>query len=217
MLLGHSALNVDRVDVGFDAANRVMGMIALRDQAYTPEAGLAFYQRLQAALEARPDVEAAALEWNAIAAPVRSSSALTLAGGTAVSVRYNVVGPGYFSALGIALRAGREFVAADDRTGGPVAIVNETLAARFTSNAIGQTVTLANDASPRRIIGVARDVTYNGVTERAQPLRLPSSRAGISIRFSMPMCTSAPARCPGCCARRCARSIPAWPSWTSAR
>jgi predicted permease len=178
MLIGQSAFNVDRVDVGFDAANRVTGLVALRDQAYTPEGALGFYQRLQTALEARPDVEAAAVEWNAVASPVRSYSQLTLPGQAPLSVRYNVVGPHYFAALGIALRAGREFGTTDDRTGDLVAIINETLAARFTESPIGQTVTLENNGSSRRVIGVVRDVTYNGITEPPQPfIYLPLAQA----------------------------------------
>ena len=178
LLLGESAFNVNRIDVGFDPANRVIGLIALGDQGYTPEAATAFYRRLQAALAARPEVEAAALEWNAIASPIRSSSTLTLPGGTAVSLRYNIVSPGYFTALGIAMRAGREFADTDDRTGELVAIVNESLAARFTSSPVGQTVSLPNEAAPRRVIGVARDVAYNGVTEPAQPfVYLPLAQA----------------------------------------
>ena len=38
--------------------------------------------------------------------------------------------PGYFAAMGIPLRAGRDFQASDDRQSLPVAIVNEALARR---------------------------------------------------------------------------------------
>ena len=47
------------------------------------------------------------------------------------NVDWNIVEPGYFATMGIALRAGRAFGAQDDRAAPKVAIVNETLARRF--------------------------------------------------------------------------------------
>jgi hypothetical protein len=47
------------------------------------------------------------------------------------AVRFNAVGPGYFGAMGIPIRAGREF-AETDRGGTPlVAVVNETMAHHY--------------------------------------------------------------------------------------
>jgi predicted permease len=169
-LLGRSAMNVDRIDVGFEVANHLTGTIGLRDQGYTAVAGSRFYARLEEELSRRPEVEAVAFGWNAPLTPVRATTAFSIPGFTQpLQARYNVVSAGYFRALAIPLLAGREFLASDTSASEPVAIVNETLASRFSGGAVGRTVTLPQEPSPRRIIGVAREIKYNGLTEPAQP------------------------------------------------
>jgi predicted permease len=168
-LLVRTALAVDRIEIGFDSTNTVTGVIGLGDQGYTTATGTAFYERLQEDLEQQPQVESVALEWNPPLGTMRASGRFAVAGRGAVDARYDVVGPGYFSALRIPLIAGREFERTDSQAGEPVAIVNETMAARLGSSAVGQTLGVGTEKSPRRIVGVARDVKYNGVTEPAQP------------------------------------------------
>lgn len=77
--------------------------------------------------------------------------------------------PGYFDALGIALRAGRAFDDADAAQSAPVAIVNETLARRYiTGHAIGRRMRLgAADGSPITIVGVMADVKTYGLGDPA--------------------------------------------------
>jgi len=163
-------MNVGRIDVGFDVANHLTGTVGLRDQGYTAVAGSRFYARLQEELSRRPEVEAVAFGWNAPLTPVRATTAFSIAGSTQpLQARYNVVSAGYFRALAIPLRAGREFGASDTSASEPVAIVNDTLASRFSGPAVGRTVRLPNEPSPRRIVGVAREIKYNGLTEPAQP------------------------------------------------
>jgi predicted permease len=187
-LLGRSAVNVDRIDVGFDVADHVTGTIGLYDQRYTAAAGSRFYGRLQDELSRRPEVEAVALGWNAPLTPVRSTAAFLVSGSAQpVQARYNVVSAGYFRTLAIPLLAGREFEAADTSTSEPVAIVNETLASRFGGDAVGRTVKLPQEPASRRIIGVAREIKYNGLTEGAQPfvyLPLPQAfRADMQVHL----------------------------------
>jgi putative ABC transport system permease protein len=187
-LLGRTAMNVDRIDVGFDVANHLTGTVGLRDQGYTVITGSRFYARLQEELSRRSEVEAVAFGWNAPLTPIRSTAAFAISGSAqSVQARYNVVSAGYFRALGIPLVAGREFEASDTSASEPVAIVNETLATRFSGGAVGRTVTLAQEPLPRRIIGVAREIKYNGLTEPAQPfvyLPLPQAfRADMQVHL----------------------------------
>jgi predicted permease len=89
-----------------------------------------------------------------------------------------IVGPGYFSVMGIRLLAGREF-AASDRPGTPaVAIVNEAFARRYLdgTRAIGRRVQFSEDSSDFRIVGVVASSKLRtlGEDERAAiyvPLR----------------------------------------------
>jgi predicted permease len=168
-LLLRSLWNVNVIDVGFDASNRVTGMVDLSDQGYTTTRARLFYQRLRDHLLAHVQVQAVAFEWNAVLAPVRGTARFLLPGRSEpVQARFNVVSSGYFNALDIPLRAGREFTSQDVETAQPVAIVNDRLAALLDGPAVGQILRSA-DGSPTRIVGVVRDVKYNGITEPSQP------------------------------------------------
>jgi predicted permease len=96
----------------------------------------------------------------------------------------------WFRAMGIPLRAGRTFTAAD-RAGAPlVLIVNETLARRFWPNGsqVGKAVRVGDTAV--QIIGVVGDVRQRSLTEPAEPtayIHYPQNRRArmsIAIRTS---------------------------------
>jgi predicted permease len=167
-LLLRSAMAVNQIDVGVDPSNTVMGLIGAGDSGYTPETGTAFFARLQRDLENQPQVEAVALEWTAMLGSVRGTGRITVRAGDVVSSRYNVVGSGYFNALRIPVIRGREFQADDQPNSEPVALVNETMAARIGDNVVGQTVQFGDERSRRRIVGVVPDLRYNGITEPPQ-------------------------------------------------
>ena len=176
-LLVRSALAVDGVDVGFDAERVVMGQVGLGDQGYTAANGVDFYQRLQADLAEEPGVESVALEWNAALGSIRGTARFAT-GSDAVQARYNVVSPNYFETLRIPLVAGRTFEWRDSVGGEPVALINETFAARLRGDAIGSLMTMSGEPTSRRIIGIIREVKYNGVTEPPQPfVYLPLAQA----------------------------------------
>jgi predicted permease len=72
-----------------------------------------------------------------------------------------VVSDGYFEALGIPLKAGRDFTESDRASSEPVVIVNETLARTLWpgQDAVGQMVT---QDGGRRVVGVVGDVHHGG-------------------------------------------------------
>ena len=86
-----------------------------------------------------------------------------------------VVTDGYFQALGIQLKSGREFTESDRASSEPVVIVNETLARTLWpgQDAVGQIVT---QDSGRRVIGIVADVHHGG------PERLGGSEMYIPMR-----------------------------------
>ena len=86
-----------------------------------------------------------------------------------------VVSDGYFEALGIALKSGREFTESDRASSEPVAMVNETLARTLWpgQNAVGQMVT---QDGGRRVVGVVADVHHGG------PERLGGSEMYLPMR-----------------------------------
>ena len=90
----------------------------------------------------------------------------------APEAHYRMVTPGYFRALGIELRGGRGFDAADRSGSAPVAIVNETLARQFFHgrDPIGSRMRLDDgEKAPREvhIVGVVGDVRHFGLEREA--------------------------------------------------
>jgi predicted permease len=85
------------------------------------------------------------------------------------TVDYNEVGPDYFATMGIPLMSGREFTRADDENAALVAIVNETMVARYWrgKNPIGERVQVKNRWL--QVIGVAKDSKYQSVRENPKP------------------------------------------------
>jgi putative ABC transport system permease protein len=79
-------------------------------------------------------------------------------------VRYTVVSPGYFEAMGIPLRAGRAVVDADAHGAQPVVVINEKLARQQFpgENPLGKQIWIGHaeslpSSSPRTIVGVVAD------------------------------------------------------------
>jgi predicted permease len=86
-----------------------------------------------------------------------------------------VVSDGYFGALGIPLKAGREFIGSDRSSTEPVVVVNETLARTLWpgQDAVGQMMTTDGG---RRVVGVVGDVHHGG------PERLGGSEMYLPMR-----------------------------------
>ncbi|MEZ5318238.1 MAG: ADOP family duplicated permease [Vicinamibacterales bacterium] len=88
-----------------------------------------------------------------------------------MELNYNIVAPGYFDALDIAVVDGRP-IGPEDAPGRPTAVVvNETMARHFwpDGRAVGRAVQLTPDGPPAEVVGVARDVKYRTIREAPRP------------------------------------------------
>jgi putative ABC transport system permease protein len=86
------------------------------------------------------------------------------------SVRFNIVGPGYFSTLGIPVIQGRD-IADTDVDGTPVVVVvNQAMAQRYwpNQNPIGRRITTDNKTW-YSIVGIAGDVRQMGLRADSEP------------------------------------------------
>ena len=83
------------------------------------------------------------------------------------------ISPGYFSALGISLRAGRQFNEFDVANSPKVAVVNETFVRRFFphSNPIGAYVGLGGQSTEAdiQIVGIVENSKHDSVRDRISP------------------------------------------------
>jgi predicted permease len=84
--------------------------------------------------------------------------------------RWDVVGPGYFGAVGAPPRFGRDFGDRDTATSPPVVIVNQTMSRVFfgTDNAVGRRLTW-DGVRFLQIVGVVTDVNQHGPRSAPEP------------------------------------------------
>ncbi len=85
------------------------------------------------------------------------------------TVEYNEVSPGYFSIMGIPLASGREFTRADNASASLVAIVNETMVAKYWGGADPIGKRLQVQGRWALVVGVAKDAKYRDILETPTP------------------------------------------------
>lgn len=108
-------------------------------------------------------------------------------GQSSLSIRQNVVTPGYFATMDIPLVRGRDFNTLDVTNGAKVIIVNETMARMYwpDSDAVNRAFDLVNSTTgarePATVVGVAHDTKYATLKETTPPylyLPLAQQRVG---------------------------------------
>jgi len=188
-----SLYNVSQVDLGLKLDNVVTFSIAPELNGYTPERSKVLFEQLEQALASQPGVNG-----------VSSSMVPLLAGsnwGTDVRVqgfesgpdinsnaRFNAVGPGYFSTLGIPILSGREFVESDRLGTRQVAIVNEAFAEKFKlgRDAVGKLMARSGGTSGEldmEIVGLVQNSKYSEVKAVVPPLFFTPYRQDERIGF----------------------------------
>jgi predicted permease len=184
-LLVKSLIQVYGRDPGFTVEHVVTMKMSLPEARYAGERLPRFADRVEEQVRTVPGVKAAAM---AINLPLELGPDLpfTIEGrympGTQTGVgdaQYRANGPGYFTALRIALEDGRLLDARDTRNSLPVALVNETFARRYfpRERAIGHRIHVGMpvvpdlaDASPREIVGVVADVHEQSLQSTPPPI-----------------------------------------------
>jgi predicted permease len=176
-----SLLNISRLDLGFKIDHVVTFGLSPDLNGYSVDRTRLFFQRLEDQLRAAPAVTAVTMSNVPLLAGTNRSRGVAVQGFKAgrdtdnVS-RYNRVGPGYFSALGIPLIAGREFTDADTVNSAKVALVNQTFAKKFGlgNDAVGKFMGWAPGEGYRSkldttIVGVVEDAKYSEVKQTVPP------------------------------------------------
>jgi predicted permease len=176
-----SLLNVSRVTLGFKIDHLVTFGLSPDRNGYSPDRASLFYQRLENELRAAPGITAVTMANVAILTSRNRGRNVAVQGfkagpDTDSSSSYNKVGPGYFSALGIPVIAGREFTDADTLKSPKVAIVNQTFAKKFGlgRDAVGRSMGWAPGLGYRSpldttIVGVVEDAKYSEVKNQVPP------------------------------------------------
>lgn len=175
-LLLRTFVNIQRADLGFEPRGVLTMRLTLPRERYPGEAANAFFERLIERIAALPQVRSvsAASQFPPLAFGESQFSlerATDAAAGISSALQ-TVVAPSHFAALGVPMRAGRTFNAADTLGSPPVAIVNQSFANRYMhgQDPVGQRLRMGDDRRQpwTTIVGVVGDFRNSGVT---QPVR----------------------------------------------
>ena len=102
------------------------------------------------------------------------------------TVAYFEITEDYFATLGIPIISGREFIRTDDENAPPVAIINETMAAKYWAgkNALGQRLKVKDGWL--QIIGIAKNANYRTKIETPTPFfYVPLRQSFVGVRNSL--------------------------------
>jgi predicted permease len=164
-----SLQSLQSVHLGFDPTRVLLASTDPAAVGYDANRARAFYESLDATLEAMPDVESAATSVfvpfgtgnstpyvDADGQPAPSST-------TGILADKHFVSGDYFKTIGTPLLRGRTFNEADTSTSPKVAVVNEALAARLWpgEDPLGRRFRASSDPDVRlEVIGVVHDARY---------------------------------------------------------
>ena len=172
---------------GFSTQGTLVTAVNLSASGYDVQRAKSFQDDLIDRVQGLPGVESAALaRVTPLGYGTFSSAPIAVDGyqpptDERPSVDYNQVGPGYFATIGIPLVSGREFTRADNETAAPVAIVNETMAARYWAgkNPIGDRLQVKDKWL--EIVGVSKTSRYYSMREMPKPFFYVPLRQKFSV------------------------------------
>jgi hypothetical protein len=176
--------NLRSVDLGFVPERLVILNVNPRTAGYGGEQAAALIERLLERLKTVPGVGAVSFSHNGVMYGRDSHTNVIRPEGLVAGkegyprVAFDIVGPNYFSTMGIPLAAGRDFTERDDLLAPPVITINEEMAARFFPG--------ANPVGRRLIWGPADHLSVLEVIAVARDVKQRSPRDGKQLRFYLP-------------------------------
>jgi predicted permease len=178
-LFTRSLVNVSRIDYGMDIDSLVSFSVTPLLGGYSGERLDALYERVREEIAAQPGVEAVGTVAFPLFYGINLPIGITVLGAEeqvadSIALGNPAVGPGFFDATSIPVRAGRDFTTADSAPNPSVVIVNESFVRKFGlgTNAIGTTLRLEGRFVPQNvveIVGVVADAKYSTIRGDIQP------------------------------------------------
>jgi predicted permease len=176
-LLIRTLRNLENTPLGM----RVDGLVVFGVKPNIPSIpeGRIFYRNLLYKLRPLPGVESVTIMeerlgtwWSDNSDMMVDGRLPDVANGASRTVRSNVVGPDFFTTLGVPILAGRDFTDSDTAASPHVGIVNEEFVRRFlpNRNPLGHTTGPDNGQYTMTIIGVAKDHKYRSIDEEPIPM-----------------------------------------------
>ena len=177
-LFVHSLANLSRVNLGYNRENLLLFRVNAAAGGYKGPATTRLYEDLLARISTIPSLRGVAVSHNGLFSGSESGDPIAVEGytpksGEEIHSRIDMIGPGYFSTMGIPILFGREIGAQDAAPGLRPAVVNETFVHQFfpNTNPIGKHISDTYPGSPAEciVVGVAADAKYNSLREKTPP------------------------------------------------
>jgi len=177
-LFVRSLRSAQRLDLGFDPGHLLNVILNPHQNGYDQPRTTEFYRALETRVRALPGVQSVSLASNV---PMSSFPASALVSIDAhplppdrqpPKVLCNAVDPSYFDTMRIPIMRGRSFAESDGEGAPLVAIVNETMAARFwpSEDPIGKRFSTSGAAGPFvEVVGLTKTGKYQTIAEDPQP------------------------------------------------
>jgi putative ABC transport system permease protein len=179
VLFVRSFLHLTRTDVGLDTHNLITFDVVLSgERAEYQSRQVQFYEALQQRLSQVPGVRAVGA---AVTLPIggddfalhyRPEGRAFVDLASVPRAGYQVVTPGFFAAMAIPLKGGRDVRSSDTREAEPVVLVNEQLAREAWpgEDAVGKRLKFDASATQwTRVVGVVRDIRHLGPATPPRP------------------------------------------------
>ncbi len=176
-LLIRTLRNLQETPLGFNVDGLVV--FGVNPDIKSLPQGREFYRELITKLRDLPGVESVTVMEERIGSWWSDNSDMMVDGklpdvanGGSRTVRSNVVGPGFFTTLGVPILAGRDFADSDTANSPHVGIINEEFARRFLPgrNPLGHVIGLDNGMYQMTVVGVVGNHKYRSIDEEPIPM-----------------------------------------------
>jgi putative ABC transport system permease protein len=196
VLLMRSSQEIENASPGFSTDGVLTSSVDLFAAGYDKVRARNFRDQLIARVQALPGIQSAAFSrslpfsYGGYLSSQVSVVGYVPAPDETPTAEFNAVSPEYFSTVGIPIVSGREFTGVDDEKSVPVAIVNETMAAKFWPgrNPVGDHFQSKDQSL--LVVGVARNSKYGNIRENPEPFYYVAMRQNVSINGALYLRTS---------------------------
>jgi predicted permease len=178
-LLARTVYNLQRADLGFPTERLLLVRVDLREAALDGARRDSLIQELLKQFQRIPGVQAASYSHLGVFSGGDSGETIQVEGFTPTSDKdrnsgMDVVGPRYFSTLGVPVALGREVQESDHAGAARICVINEAFAKQFFNgrNPIGMRITAIEDGDKRtayQVVGVARNARTQSLRDNVEP------------------------------------------------
>ena len=189
-LLARTLYNLQHADLGFPATRLLLVRLNMRGAGFDAARAGMLHHELLAEFQQIPGVQAASFSHLGVFSGGESGLSIAVegyrpSGDNDRDSALDVVGPGYFSTLGVPIVLGREIQESDDAGAPKICLINEAFARRFFAgrNPIGMRITSSNDdkGATYQVVGVAKNARTQKLRSEVEPrFFVPATQAPIA-------------------------------------